>query len=528
MQVCVWAQEPTAPSQVFKSLEARGARIGTIRVLTQDIFDTADPQEDKWLFRWANKLHVPTRPEVIQRALLFKTGEPVSARLMEETERLLRSNRFLYDVQLRAGEVKDGVVDIDVITRDTWSLEPGASAGRAGGANSGGIHLKEHNLLGTGTSVSFGRSKDVDRSSNEFRFSNERAFGTWTAVSFSHANNSDGRLDALSVMQPFYALDARWTAGFKASKDDRIDSVYNAGSIASQYRHQQDLGEVFVGWSAGLKGAWVSRYTVGLSAQKNVYRLEPGAVPPAALPRDETLVAPFVRFNLIEDRIDRELNRNLIGRPEYFALGLASSLQLGWASTGLGSTQNAWLVSGTVSRGFEPWPDHTLMASGTAAGQLEQGQVRRKRLGAQAQYYLPQGPRWLFYASAAGDYLARVDPAEQLMLGGDSGLRGYPLRYQSGTRRALFTVEERFYTDLYVWRLFRVGGAAFLDAGRAWGGDNANALNPGWLSNAGVGLRVVSARSAFGNVLHMDIALPLNASADIKKIQFLMKTKASF
>ena len=87
------------------------------------------------------------------------------------------------------------------------------------------------------------------------------------------------------------------------------------------------------------------------------------------------------------------------------------------------------------------------------------------------------------------------------LLGGDNGLRGYPLRYQSGTRRALFTVEERFYTDLYVWQLFRIGGAAFFDVGRAWGGENVNTVNPGWLSNAGVGMRIVSARAAFSSAI---------------------------
>ncbi len=113
-------------------------------------------------------------------------------------------------------------------------------------------------------------------------------------------------------------------------------------------------------------------------------------------------------------------------------------------------------------------------------------------------------------------------------LGGDNGLRGYPLRYQSGTRRALFTIEERFYTDLYVWQLFRIGGAAFFDTGRAWGGDNTNTQNPGRLSDAGIGLRIVSARSALSNVLHIDLAYALDATADIKKVQIVVKSRTSF
>jgi hypothetical protein len=516
---CAQAQAQALPT--FAELEASGAKVGEIRIVTHDIFDTTDPREDKLLFRWANTLHIQTRPGVIARALLFKTGEPLSVRTLDETERLLRSNRYLYDVQFRVLAVHDGVVDIEVATRDTWSLDPGASVGRSGGANSSGIGLKEYNLLGTGISVGFGRSTNVDRTSNQVQFANDRVFGTWTSLSYSHASNSDGRRDAAAIVRPFYALDARWAAGATALKDDRIESVYNAGNVASQYRHREKQAEVFGGWSDGLVD--------GL--QDDAYAREPGAAAPQQLPVDQKLVAPFVRFEWIEDRFDKELNRNLIGRPEFFALGLNATLQLGWASTGFGSSRDAGLYAATISRGFEPGPDQTLIAAARLSGQLGDGQVRRQRLGALAQYYLPQGKRWLFYAAASADLLTRPEPADTLLLGGDNGLRGYPLRYQGGTRRALFTVEERFYTDLYIWRLFRVGGAAYFDAGRAWGGadiGSTNTLNPGWLGNAGVGLRIVSARAAFSNVLHIDIAAPLNTTAGTKKLQFLVKTKASF
>ena len=521
---------PTPPLS-FAALEAAGAKIGEIHVRAEDIFDTSDPREDKWLFRWANVLHIETRPDVIRRALLFKSGEPLSLRLIEETERLLRSSRFLYDVQFKPVAYHDGVVDIEVTTRDTWSLDPGFSASRSGGANSSGIQLREQNLFGTGTTVGIQRSKNVDRSSNEFQFANDRAFGSWTAISYSHASNSDGKRDAAAIVRPFYALDTRWSAGLSAVNDSRLDAIYNAGNIVNQYRHRQALAEAVAGWSPGLVDGWVQRYSLGVSYARNAYAPEPGLAAPAALPGNEKLVAPFVRVALIEDRFDRELNRNLIGRPEFFALGLAASMQLGWASTGTGSSRDAWLYAGTVSRGFEPVPRHTLIAAANVAGEYADGLVRRQRLGAQAQYYWPQNPRWLFYAAASGDMVKAAqqpDAADALLLGGDNGLRGYPLRYQSGTRRALFTVEERFYTDLYVWRLFRVGGAAFFDAGRAWGGDNTNALNPGWLSNAGVGLRIVSARAAFSNVLHVDVAWPLNTTPGMKRLQFLVKTKVSF
>lgn len=524
------ARAEPSPATVpgFAELEAAGARIGAIRVVPGPIFDTSDPKEDKALFRLANRLHVPTRPGVIERALLFKRGDPVSVRVIEETERLLRGNRYLYDVHIRPVDYHDGVVDIEVGTRDTWSLDPGLSAGRSGGETTSGFTLRDYNVFGTGTSIAIGRSKGVDRSSTEFQFANSRAFGTWTAVSYEHARNSDGKRDAVSVVRPFYALDARWTAGATASDDDRIDSIYNAGNVVSQYRRVERRADLFGGWSAGLRDGWVQRYTAGLSLREDSYAPEPGLVAPASLPADDKLVMPFVRYGLIEDRFERSLNRNLIGRPEFFALGLAANLQVGRASRRLGATRSPWLYAASIGRGYELADDHLLVASARLSGEVDDGRMRRQRLSAQSQYYMRQGSHWLFYASASGDMLARPQLLDALLLGGDNGLRGYPLRYQSGTRRALLTVEERFYTDLYVWQLFRVGGAAFFDVGRAWGGDNVNTLNPGWLRNAGVGLRIVSSRAAFSNVLHIDLAFPIDATADIKKVQFLVKTRTSF
>lgn len=137
-------------------LEDAGAVIGEIRVVPHDIFDTDDPAEDKLPFRVANALHIRTRTSVVRDALLFKSGDRVSVRTFDETERALRSTRYLYDVKFTVLAVRDNIADIEVSTRDTWTLDPGGSFGRAGGANSTRVGIKEYNLLGTGTIVSLG------------------------------------------------------------------------------------------------------------------------------------------------------------------------------------------------------------------------------------------------------------------------------------------------------------------------------------------------------------------------------------
>ncbi|HYS75910.1 MAG TPA: hypothetical protein VEM38_07460, partial [Burkholderiales bacterium] len=165
------AQELAAEQKIpsFAELEAAGAVIGEIRINNLNIFDLEDPKENGVLYRAANFLHVQTRASVIRRQLLFKPGERVSVRLIDETERLMRSNRILYDVSVAPVAYRDGVVDIEVRTRDTWTLEPGVSASRQGGTNRRGATLKDTNVLGTGVLAGVERSYDADRTTTQYR-----------------------------------------------------------------------------------------------------------------------------------------------------------------------------------------------------------------------------------------------------------------------------------------------------------------------------------------------------------------------
>jgi outer membrane protein assembly factor BamA len=149
-------------------MEKEGARIGTVRIDARNIFDVSDPRESGALFQLANTLHFRTREGVIREALLFKPGDPVSARVIDETERLLRANRALYDVEILPRAYANGVVDIDVVTKDTWTLDVTGKVSRSGGKNETAFGLKEDNLFGTGTTVGFLRTSDPDRSGWSF------------------------------------------------------------------------------------------------------------------------------------------------------------------------------------------------------------------------------------------------------------------------------------------------------------------------------------------------------------------------
>ncbi|MFN0317656.1 MAG: BamA/TamA family outer membrane protein [Burkholderiales bacterium] len=526
-----WAEDtpalPGIPS--LADLQSAGAVIGEIRIRNDNIFDTEDPKENNILFRAANWLHIRTRPSVIERQLLFKRGEPLSVRLIEETERVLRSNHYVYDVSITPVAYHDGVVDIEVKTRDTWTLAPGVSFSRSGGTNSQSVDFKEYNFFGTGTYIGLARTSDADRTGTQFQIVNNNAFGTRASVDFANANYDDGYRRSVSLQHPFYALDTRWAAGAFALQDERIESVYSSGTLTGQYQHRQDFREVFGGWSRGLVNGWAQRYSLGLNYQADRYDTVPALVAPAQLPMDQTLTSPFVRYEIIEDDYEKARNRDQIGRPEFFAMGVRSVMQLGRSLPALGSTRQLWTYSASLSEGFELSPKAVVLANMSLSGQYGYGRGENQFYGASARYYRRQDERSLFFIGLSGDIARDPTKSDQLMLGGDNGLRGYPLRYQSGDRRLLFTMEERLYSDWYPFRLFRVGGAVFYDVGRAWGSETpATGKNQGWLHDVGVGLRILSARSAFGNTLHLDFAFPLNHDPSIKGVQFLVKTKTSF
>ena len=509
-------------------LERAGAVIGEVHVRPQNIFDLDDPRENNRLFRFANLMHITTREEPIRRALLFRKGERLSLRRIEETERLLRRQSYLYEVEIRPVAYDNGVVDLEVLTRDTWSLKPDISVKREGGVTSGSFAIEDQNLFGTGMSVSLGRVRTVDHSGTEFKISDKHALGPWTGVDYAFSDLDTGKSHAFALEQPFYALDVRSAAGFSVGRAENIASVYQAGAVVSEYRQRLDKLEAYGGWSPGLIAGWTHRFSAGISHQDNDYSVDPERRAPPELPEDVTLTGPFVRYEVLQDDVRRLRNFDLIERPEFFDLGLRTTVQLGRAMQGLGSTRDATLYSVGVSDGTHRARDHILLASASVSGRRDELAHLQKISGA-ARYYRRQARDATFFGSLSGEVSKSPDISDVLQLGGDNGLRGYPLRYQTGDQRVLLTLEQRVYTDWYPFRLFRVGGAIFYDVGRAWGGKfGQGEANPGWLSDFGVGLRILSTRSSFGNVIHMDLAFPVQTGPGIDPVQFVFKTRASF
>jgi len=510
-------------------LEAAGAVIGTIEIVNPDAFDPTDPKEDDWLFRAANALHPVTRAHVIERMLLFHSGEPFRARLLEESERILREQRYLYDAWIEPVRYQDGKVDVRVRTRDVWTLTPGLSFAREGGVNTYRVGIEDSNFLGFGKELTARYGKEIDRTEMLYRYRDPAVLGSRVVLEASYADNSDGYGRLLYAARPFYALDTRWAASGALSEDDRVVSLYDRGEVFAKFDQRTDFVELWGGIGGRSGRGVVARWRYGFTYDDRRFGPDPGggAIPPEGIPEDRTLAYPWISVQWFQDRFGEVHNFDRLVRTEDLYLGEQFEVRAGWSDPAFGADDRRALGYFDWRRGAVVGGRLFWFAAARTSGRYGDGRTENWITRASARTLLRHAEHWAFVAQGSGEVARRLDPESQILLGGDTGLRGYPVRYARGDRKWLVSLEERLYTDIDLFRLLNVGAAAFVDVGHAWFDDD-DAEDLGVLSNVGVGLRLGSSRSSRGAMLHVDFAVAIGAPDDVDDFQIAVSSRESF
>ncbi len=518
-------------------LERSHAVIGRITIRNENIFDLSNPKDDHRLFRLANRLHPVTRKHTIREQLLFHTGQPYSRHLLDESARILRANPYFYDASIRPVAYHDGKVDVLVVTRDVWTLNPGFDFSRSGGKSQTGFQIEDANILGTGTDVKLSHTNSVDRTESSIAVMSPHTLGTWFTTNIAYGSLSDGKMRQFIFDRPFYSLETRRAGGISINDSTEDDTLYDRGQEIDKFADHSRFYQIYGGFSHGLENGWTRRYSTGLTYDQHIFTPSNFWSGPALLPADRKFVYPWLRFDLVQDEFVKLRNHNQIDRTEDFDLGAYVTAQVGWADRSFGSSRNALPFMLAAGDGYALSPRDTLLVSSVFTGRVRRGTLENGVLDSSVRFYAEQSGyrdfpfrdgNWLFFATLTATAGRRLDLENQILLGGDNGLRGYPLRYQDGTSRALLSVEERYFSDWYPLRLFRVGAAVFFDMGRTWGRAPLAMPSRGMLEDAGFGLRLGNARTGLGNVIHVDLAFPFEGGGSIRHVQFLVQTEKEF
>jgi len=511
-------------------LEAAGARIGTIRVEQLNIFDPSQRQEDYFLYRLANRLHVLTREAVVRRELLFQEGDPYRQALIDESERNLRALDVIYHVQIRPASYHDGLVDLVVSTQDTWTMRPSVRLSRAGGTTNTGFSFSEKNFLGRIKLLEASRKSDIDRSTTSLLYSDPRLFGSRFALRTLYQDSTDGLSRGLSLSHPFFSLDTHWSMSATGQHLVQTSRLFREGETISEFSEISDTVNAFYGFSPGHKNGRTLRYNLGYAYLRKVFQQQPGdeGFGLVETPQDQKFSGPVFSFERLRDRYIKVRNYNQFDRIEDFNLGndLNVSTQLSLPS--FGADRSEVILNASDAFGVPLTDSANLFYNGSISGRTGAGEVSDLLVSQAAESYWRISPKQTLYARLALDVGIHLDGQDQLLLGGDTGLRGYPSRQFAGDRRLLLTLEHRLFTEWQILRLVQIGFASFVDAGDAWygtTGERLSDLHP----DLGVGLRFGVTRSSVASVSRLDLAYSVDAEeTDSPRVQFLFGTALRF
>lgn len=509
-------------------LESEGAIFGKIVVLTGNVFNTKNPKENNAIFRLANKLHTTSKDSIILAQLLFKSGEKFSRAILSEAERNLRSLGFLYDARIVPVAYHNGQVDIAVITRDLWTLSISLDYSREGGENKTQVGIKESNLFGYGNELQFDRGRSIDREKDQFLFKDDNIYGSRNNILVEYSDNSDGDERRLNFERPFYSLNSDRRYGFQLHSLTEIEKRFTGGDEFDSFAHTHSESTIFAGISAGLIDHSVTRWNVGFTYLVDQYGLNRQITSKFPPPENGTLSYPWVSVEIIQDKfvIARRLYRS--GGVEDVNIGSTTVAKVGFLNSEIGSDSNGYLYDITFNSGVKIANKDYFFFKFLGGGRVEDNISRNIIISANFDYF-KFFSRERTYALKLRIQRANLFINQDLFtLGGDSGLRGYPIRYQAGNKQVLLSLESHYYLDYHLFQIFRVGGVIFFDIGRAWDADVAENIESSTLADVGFGLRLSSTRTNKDNVLHIDAAYPLVGETSVKDIQFSLKAKRFF
>jgi hemolysin activation/secretion protein len=492
------------------------AVIGKVHITNLDVFDESNPRENNALYRFANRVHIRTKPGLLKRQVLFGEGDSYDPRLVRESARILRARKYLYDADVRPVSACEGKVDVEVITRDVWSLTVDASFDRAGGENKFGFGLRETNLFGRGAEVSIKTKQDIDRDTNEFAFKSDNLGGSRLKSRIRYADSDDGSEQYALLELPFYSLDSRRAWSVSLRHAEQIDTQFLRGDDVTEVEHEIDDYRLSYGISSGLKSGLTQRWAMGYWYRRSQFDLSDELAPPSEFPIDKEMSFPFLEYSLVEDSYVQRVNINQFERTEDLHVGRRFYARLGYSAEAFGGDEDRIVYEGGYSDTLFYSSRHMLRHEFSFSGLRDRDQSRTEDLifDYELRYILTASKHRSYLAEFRGAYSKNLNSHQQVVLGGDTGLRAFENRFQVGDRRVSLNLERRTFTDIHLFNLIRIGWAFFIDVGRAWDPDVKTDFEDEYLANVGFGLRLASSKADVGRFMHIDLAFPLTNRDD--------------
>ncbi|WP_228730369.1 ShlB/FhaC/HecB family hemolysin secretion/activation protein [Shewanella yunxiaonensis] len=502
--------------------------VGHIQVMTNPIFDES-ADNAIFLHRWANAVHINTRDSVVLERLSFKEGDVITQKQLEEAQRILRKEPYLRDAKIlkvpASKSSPNQPVNLLVETWDQWSLLPTVDWGRSGGKNRYSFGIKDDNILGLGMQTQLEYQSDENRTGYKFDFETPLTIIKNARVAASFADNDDGKSTWLKFDKPFYTLMDTRAYGGEYLSVDRINTFRQNGEDLQEYKEGMDFAEFYWGKLLSSDGAVRQRLRFGITRDRHAFAPVPGQ-PLLPLPQDRDFIYPWTEWEYLQDDYRVMTNVHLINFNEDINLGWHHKLRLGLETND--GDHLGYHLNWRMNRGYADDNELLLLAM-NAEGVFATAQPDYYRVSATAEYFYRFNQKWSAYSRVRMTTSRHNFRDLPLTLGDETGMRGYPNEFQYGDQLWLLTTELRNYPNINLYQLAELGWAAFIDVGQAFGGplsDDNEISHP--IGAIGVGARIYSSRSSYGNVVHIDFSLPMSNGENVNGWEWRFEVKSHF
>jgi hypothetical protein len=489
-----------ALSQGVRDRGANASKAPIIRAIVinrSEVFDSVEAR-GFWGFGLVNALHVQTRPYVVRRELLFEVGEPFDTARVNESARNLRALSIFRDVAIDTVSTDSGVT-VRVRTTDGWTTNLGFGIRTSGRERVINAFIQEINLLGTRTIATLGYESDPDRNTLIAGFDTPRLVANRIGVGASYSQRSDGHSAGAGVHYPFFSLSSRRGGSLSWGLFDGRVLHYEEGTRIPKDSARREFALLRGDAAVAIRASPRGYVRVGLTGQvqRDDFGPEGGTAP---LPRTVTVAAgPYV--TLRTPKYIQVRNYEAMGRVEDIDLGPTLRADVALAPEVWGYEHNG--VGGRVatSVGLEI-PGGFAQLGGSVGGLRSSAEVDSSSVDGAVLAMTQPNERHLFVARVSAGRLNNPPFGVEYDLGLGYGVRAFPSHSFTGDRYYLANGEYRWLAVPRLLGLVGVGLAGFVDHGGSWFGGQDRRSG----SDAGVGLRIGSIRSAGSIVGRLDLA----------------------
>lgn len=227
----------------------RRIRVETLDPFGYSISDTTE-MPNNWLERFGNNVHLKTKQLTIKNLLLFKRDQPLDSLLVKESERLIRSQRYIRRVAIQPHPIKGSKDSVDIYIRvlDSWSLMPNGSASGSGTS----IELTERNFFGLGHEWrnNFDKRFKTGRTEYLTRYRVPNIMNTYINAAIEYQLwEFDNSLKSFGLDREFFSPYTQWAGGVYFEERFLKDSLQDAQRVFAVQNFKSKAQDYWAGYS---------------------------------------------------------------------------------------------------------------------------------------------------------------------------------------------------------------------------------------------------------------------------------------